>query len=43
MSKKLYEKGLERFPTSWIIGQNLFLIFYFAMAFIGMYPLQIYK
>jgi hypothetical protein len=43
MDKKLYEKGLEKFPTSWIIGQNLFLTFYFAMAFIGMYPLQIYR
>jgi hypothetical protein len=41
MDKQLYEKGLEKFSTSWIIGQNLFLIFYFAMAFIGMYPLQI--
>lgn len=42
MGKKIYERGLEKFPTSRIIGQNLFLIFYFATAFVGMYPLQIY-
>ncbi len=33
MDKKLYEKGLEKFSASWIIGQNLFLIFYFAMVY----------
>jgi hypothetical protein len=43
MGKKLYGKGLEKFPASWIIGQNLFLIFYLAIASIGMYPLQIYR
>jgi len=41
VSKKLYKKGLEKFLISWIIGQNLFFIFYFTMAFIGMHPLQI--
>lgn len=39
--QKLYEKGLEKYPLLGAIGQNLFFIIYFAIAFIGMYSLQI--
>lgn len=38
--KELYEKGLEEYPKSWIIGQNLFMIIYFAIGVFGMYPIQ---
>ena len=41
MEQKLYEKGLEKYPLSGAIGQNLFFVIYFAIALIGMYPLQI--
>ncbi len=42
-NKKLYEDGLEKFSDLWITGHNVFLLAYFVLAFIGMYPLQIYK
>jgi len=41
MEQKLYERGLEKYPLSGAIGQNLFFVIYFAIALIGMYPLQI--
>jgi len=40
-NQKLYEKGLEEYPLIYAIGQNLFLAVYFAIAFIGMYSLQV--
>ncbi|NCN68609.1 MAG: hypothetical protein GW779_04045 [Candidatus Altiarchaeum hamiconexum] len=39
--QKLYEKGLEKYSLLGAVGQNLFFVIYFAIAFIGMYPLQI--
>ncbi len=39
-TKKLYEKGLEEYPKSDIIGQNIFLAIYFAVGALGMYFLQ---
>jgi hypothetical protein len=41
MKQKLYEKGLEKYPSASAIGQNLFFVIYFAIAFIGMSSLQI--
>ena len=41
MENNLYDDGLETFPLLWVIGQNLFLIIYFAVGFIGLYPLQL--
>ena len=32
---------VESYPITWVIGQNVFLITYFAVATFGMYPLQI--
>lgn len=43
MKQKLYEKGLEKYSLLGAIGQNLFFVFYFSVAFIGMYSLQIAK
>lgn len=34
-------KGVERYSMKWIIGQNLFIIIYFSVGFIGLYSLQI--
>ena len=42
-AKKIYDKGLERYPLGCIIGQNIFFLAYFAIGFIGMMPLQIYR
>jgi len=39
--QKLYKKGLEKYSLLYAIGQNLFFIIYFVIAFIGMYSLQI--
>lgn len=41
MEQKLYDKGKEEYPLASAIGQNLFFIIYFAIAFIGMFSLQI--
>lgn len=41
MEQKLYEKGLEKYPLLGAIRQNLFFVIYFAIAFMGIYPLQI--
>ena len=41
MEGKLYEEGLERYPLFWVLGQNIFLLIYFSVAFLGMYPLQV--
>lgn len=41
MSKKLYEKGLENYPITTVIGQNLFFIIYFGLGTIGMWSLKI--
>ncbi|PKP61617.1 hypothetical protein CVT91_02560 [Candidatus Atribacteria bacterium HGW-Atribacteria-1] len=38
--KELYEQGLEEYPKSWIIGQNLFMVIYFALGAFGMYFIQ---
>jgi hypothetical protein len=40
MEQKLFEKGLEKYSLLGAIGQNLFFIIYFTIAFIGMLPLQ---
>jgi lysylphosphatidylglycerol synthetase-like protein (DUF2156 family) len=40
MKQKLYGKGIEKYPLSTAIGQNLFFVIYFAIALIGMFPLQ---
>ena len=40
--KKLYDRGVERYPLGWIIGQNIFFVVYFAIGFMGMIPLQIH-
>ncbi len=40
--EKIYEKGLEKYPVSFIIGQNIFLFIYFGIGFIGMLPLRIH-
>jgi len=37
---KIYEQGLEEYPKSWIVGQNLFMVIYFAIGAFGMYSLQ---
>jgi uncharacterized protein YacL len=39
--EKLYEKELEKYPLLGAIGQNLFFVIYFVIAFIGMSFLQI--
>lgn len=41
MKQKLYDKGIEKYPLASAIGQNLFFVIYFAIAFIGMSSLQI--
>ncbi len=43
LKKDIYMDGLEKFSVSWILGQNLFLICYFILGFLGMYPVQVYK
>ena len=40
--EKLYREGLEEYPLSWVIGQNIFFLVYFGIGFAGMLPLQIY-
>ncbi|RLG71361.1 MAG: hypothetical protein DRO11_04645 [Methanobacteriota archaeon] len=42
INDKLYEEGFERFPLQWVVGQNLLLIIYFFIGFMGMYPLKVY-
>ncbi len=34
-------RGIERYSIKWVLGQNLFIMIYFAIGFIGLYPLQI--
>ena len=41
MEQKLYDKGAEKYPSISAIGQNLFFVIYFAIAFIGMASLTI--
>ena len=41
MEQKLYDKGVEKYPSISAIGQNLFFVIYFAIAFIGMASLTI--
>ncbi len=41
MKQKLYEKGKEKYSLASAVGQNLFFVIYFAIAFIGMSFLQI--
>jgi membrane protein YdbS with pleckstrin-like domain len=41
MEKSYSQKGLEKYSLLSVIGQNLFLVVYFGIAFVGMYPLQI--
>jgi len=39
---KIYKEGLEKYPLTHIIGQNIFLLIYFWIGIIGMLPLKIY-
>jgi len=39
--EKLYKEGLENYPISCVIGQNIFFLAYFGIGFIGMLPLRI--
>ena len=41
MEQKLYDKGIEKYPLASAIGQNLFFVIYFAVAFVGMSFIQI--
>ena len=41
-AKKIYDRGLEKYPLGCVIGQNIFFLAYFAIGFIGMMPLQIH-
>ena len=34
--------GLERYSLKWIVGQNLFIMVYFGVGFVGLYSLQIW-
>ncbi len=38
---KIYERGLEEYPKSEILWQNIIIILIFAIAFWGMYSIQI--
>jgi len=38
---KLYNEGVERYPTSRVVWQNLFFVIWFGAGFVGMLPLQI--
>ena len=40
--KQLYKEGVEEYSKGKAIGQNLFMLAYFIVAFAGMYALQIY-
>ena len=41
VKQKLYEGGLEKYSLLGAIGQDLFFVIYFAIAFVGMFSLQI--
>ncbi len=41
MEWKLFEKGFESFPKSYVIAQNIFFILHFTIGCIGMLPLKI--
>lgn len=41
--QELYKEGLEEYSLCCVIGQNVFLLIYFAIGFIGMWSLQIYN
>lgn len=40
MEQKLYEQGLEKYPKSSIIEENIFLIIYFTVGALGMWPIK---
>jgi hypothetical protein len=37
------ENGFSEYPLGWVIGQNLFFMFYFGIGFVGMLPVKIYS
>ena len=39
--KRLYEKGLEKYPLKTVIGQNLFFVVYFGLGTAGIWNLKI--
>jgi len=39
--EKLYSKGVEKYPISRVVLQNLFFVVWFGTGFVGMLPLQI--
>ena len=43
MFENLYEKGLEDYPLTTVIGQNLFFIAYFVLGIVGMWNLKLMK
>jgi hypothetical protein len=36
------KEGLEKYSLSCVVGQNIFLLVYFGIGFIGMLPLRIH-
>ena len=41
MLEKLYKEGYEKYPLSYVIGQNVFLLVYIGIGFVGMLSIQI--
>ena len=42
MKKGLYKKGVEKYSLAFVIGQNVFLLVYFGIGFLGMLPIQVH-
>ena len=40
--EKLYSEGIETYPVSYVILQNLFFLAYFGIGFVAMLPLQVF-
>ncbi|RKY15058.1 MAG: hypothetical protein DRP63_07495 [Planctomycetota bacterium] len=40
--EKLYSEGIEKYPVSRVILQNLFFLTYFGIGFVAMLPLQVF-
>ncbi len=41
MVNNLYENGLDEYPLSTVIGQNLFFVIYFGLGIAGMWSLKV--